>query len=609
MNENRKKKNTKRKAAFVLSMLKGSRALFALSILSAAVTALADMAEPQIVRMAVDNALGGRQASYAAFVMELVDRLGGFAYLGDHLWIMALGIIAVALVRVVSQYTFRVSNARASETFVRTIRNSLFSHLERLPYSWHLKNHTGDTIQRSTSDVDTLRNFVSEQLTAVFRIAVLLVLSLSFMLSMNPSLTLIAFLPMPLIIIYSVIFHGKIGAGFRNCDEKEGKLSAMVQENLTGVRVVRAFGREAREREKFEAHNAYYTGLWTDLARVLSRYWSSQDVLSGIQILLVVVFGAVFCIRGEMTEGEFLAFIAYNGMLTWPIRMLGRMIAEMSKAGVSIERIMEIMTAPEETDPPGALEPPMDGDIVFDHVSFAYEGGPEILHDISFTMKAGTTLGILAGTGAGKSTLMLLLDRMLPLPEGKGSITIGGTDIRNIKIAWLRKNIGFVMQEPFLFSRTIGENISIAQPGASGEEIRTAAKAAFLDETVDAFSKGYDTFVGERGVTLSGGQKQRTAIARTLIGRAPIMIFDDSLSAVDTETDAKIRAELEKRFGTASIILISHRITTLSHADRILVLENGRVAEEGTHQELIARDGIYRQIYEIQSGLREEEPA
>ena len=590
-------------------MLKGSRALFALSILSAAVTALADMAEPQIVRMAVDNALGGRQASYAAFVMELVDRLGGFAYLGDHLWIMALGIIAVALVRVVSQYTFRVSNARASETFVRTIRNSLFSHLERLPYSWHLKNHTGDTIQRSTSDVDTLRNFVSEQLTAVFRIAVLLVLSLSFMLSMNPSLTLIAFLPMPLIIIYSVIFHGKIGAGFRNCDENEGRLSAMVQENLTGVRVVRAFGREAREREKFEAHNAYYTGLWTDLARVLSRYWSSQDVLSGIQILLVVVFGAVFCIRGEMTEGEFLAFIAYNGMLTWPIRMLGRMIAEMSKAGVSIERIMEIMTAPEETDPPGALEPPMDGDIVFDHVSFAYEGGPEILHDISFTMKAGTTLGILAGTGAGKSTLMLLLDRMLPLPEGKGSITIGGTDIRNIKTAWLRKNIGFVMQEPFLFSRTIGENISIAQPGASGEEIRTAAKAAFLDETVDAFSKGYDTFVGERGVTLSGGQKQRTAIARTLIGKAPIMIFDDSLSAVDTETDAKIRAELEKRFGTASIILISHRITTLSHADRILVLENGWVAEEGTHQELIARDGIYRQIYEIQSGLREEEPA
>ena len=590
-------------------MLKGSRALFALSILSAAVTALADMAEPQIVRMAVDNALGGRHASYAAFVMELVDRLGGFAYLGDHLWIMALGIIAVALVRVVSQYTFRVSNARASETFVRTIRNSLFSHLERMPYSWHLKNHTGDTIQRSTSDVDTLRNFVSEQLTAVFRIAVLLVLSLSFMLSMNPSLTLIAFLPMPLIIIYSVIFHGKIGAGFRNCDENEGKLSAMVQENLTGVRVVRAFGREAREREKFEAHNAYYTGLWTDLARVLSRYWSSQDVLSGIQILLVVVFGAVFCIRGEMTEGEFLAFIAYNGMLTWPIRMLGRMIAEMSKAGVSIERIMEIMTAPEETDPPGALEPPMNGDIVFDHVSFAYEGGPEILHDISFTMKAGTTLGILAGTGAGKSTLMLLLDRMLPLPEGKGSITIGGTDIRNIKIAWLRKNIGFVMQEPFLFSRTIGENISIAQPGASGEEIRTAAKAAYLDETVAAFSKGYDTFVGERGVTLSGGQKQRTAIARTLIGKAPIMIFDDSLSAVDTETDAKIRAELEKRFGTASIILISHRITTLSYADRILVLENGRVAEEGTHQELIARDGIYRQIYEIQSGLREEEPA
>jgi ATP-binding cassette subfamily B protein len=293
-------------------------------------------------------------------------------------------------------------------------------------------------------------------------------------------------------------------------------------------------------------------------------------------------------------------------MLTWPIRMLGRMIAEMSKAGVSVERIAQIMYAEEEKDLPDASEPPMDGDICFEHVSFAYEGGPEILHDITFTMKAGTTLGIIAGTGAGKSTLMLLLDRMIVLPEENGRITISGVDIRHIKGEWLRKNIGFVMQEPFLFSRTIAENIAIAVPGAGEEEIRTASRAAYLDDTVMSFSKGYDTFVGERGVTLSGGQKQRAAIARTLINSTPIMIFDDSLSAVDTETDAKIRAELEARFGTASIILISHRITTLSRADKILVLDNGRISQEGTHEELIREDGVYRQIYEIQSGLREE---
>ena len=600
------KKNTKRNAALVWRFLRGSKALYVLSILSAAVTALADMIEPQIFRMAVDNALGGREAFYAAPVMAIVNRFGGFAYLGQHIWIMAAAVVAVALVRAFSQYGFRVFNTKASETLVKTIRDSLFTHIEHLPYSWHLKNHTGDTIQRCTSDVDTLRNFVSEQLTSVFRIVILVIFSLTFMLSMNGKLTLIAAIPMPVIIAYSIVFHGKIGEGFLKCDENEGKLSDMVQENLTGVRVVRAFGRERRERDRFEAHNEYYTGLWVRLAKVLSLYWSSQDILSGVQIMLVVIFGAVFCIRGEMTSGEYIAFISYNAMLTWPIRMLGRMIAEMSKAGVSVERIAEIMYAEEEKDLPDACEPPMDGDICFEHVSFAYEGGPEILHDVTFTMKAGTTLGIIAGTGAGKSTLMLLLDKMIELPEENGRITISGVDIRHIKNEWLRKNIGFVMQEPFLFSRTIADNIAIAVSDADEERIRSASRAAYLDDTVIAFSKGYDTFVGERGVTLSGGQKQRAAIARTLINNTPIMIFDDSLSAVDTETDAKIRAELEARFGTASIILISHRITTLSRADKILVLDSGRISQEGTHEELIRQDGIYRQIYEIQSGLREE---
>ena len=600
------KKNTKRNAALVWRFLRGSKALYVLSILSAAVTALADMIEPQIFRMAVDNALGGKEAFYAAPVMVIVNRFGGFAYLGQHIWIMAAAVVAVALVRAFSQYGFRVFNTKASETLVKTIRDSLFTHIEHLPYSWHLKNHTGDTIQRCTSDVDTLRNFVSEQLTSVFRIVILVIFSLTFMLSMNGKLTLIAAIPMPVIIAYSIVFHGKIGEGFLKCDENEGKLSDMVQENLTGVRVVRAFGRERRERDRFEAHNEYYTGLWVRLAKVLSLYWSSQDILSGVQIMLVVIFGAVFCIRGEMTSGEYIAFISYNAMLTWPIRMLGRMIAEMSKAGVSVERIAEIMYTEEEKDLPDACEPPMDGDICFEHVSFAYEGGPEILHDVTFTMKAGTTLGIIAGTGAGKSTLMLLLDKMIELPEENGRITISGVDIRHIKNEWLRKNIGFVMQEPFLFSRTIADNIAIAVSDADEERIRSASRAAYLDDTVMAFSKGYDTFVGERGVTLSGGQKQRAAIARTLINNTPIMIFDDSLSAVDTETDAKIRAELEARFGTASIILISHRITTLSRADKILVLDSGRISQEGTHEELIRQDGIYRQIYEIQSGLREE---
>lgn len=609
---NRKKTKQKNRAGKAKSnvhlmwrFLRGSKAMFMTGIVFSALTVLADMIDPQIVRMAVDNALGGQKGDYSPVVMAVINRLGGFEYLGSHIWIMALMIVAVALVRVISQYMYRVYNTKGSETLVKTMRDTLFTHIEHLPFDWHMKNHTGDIIQRCTSDIDTLRNFVSEQLTSVFRIVILIVLSLVFMLSMNVKLTLIAFIPVPVILVYAVIFFNKIGSGFQKCDENEGKLSAMAQENLTGVRVVRAFGREERERERFEAHNEYYTSLWTHLAKVLSFYWCSQDIFSGLQILLVVACGAVFCVRGHMTAGEYIAFISYNAMLTWPVRMLGRMISEMSKAGVSIGRIAEIMNAPEEEQKTEESEL-LSGDIVFDHVTFAYDEGKEVLRDVSFTLKAGQTLGILGGTGSGKSTLMLLLDRMYDLPEGCGRITIGGRDIRTIPVATVRRSIGYVMQEPFLFSKTLGENIAIAAEQADPESIRAAARSACLDEAVMSFTAGYDTEVGERGVTLSGGQKQRTAIARTLIGNTPFMIFDDSLSAVDAETDARIRTELEKRFGSASIIIISHRISTLSKTDRILVMENGRIIEEGTHDELVRFNGIYRRICDIQSGAGEE---
>ena len=248
----------------------------------------------------------------------------------------------------------------------------------------------------------------------------------------------------------------------------------------------------------------------------------------------------------------------------------------------------------------------MDGDIRFEHVSFSYEGSPEMLHDIDLTIPAGTTLGILGGTGSGKSTLMLLLDKLYEIPEGSGRITIGGTDVRDIRADFLRKNIAIVLQEPFLFSRTLRENIAITVPDLEEEELLIAVRAACLDDTIQSFTKGYDTAVGERGVTLSGGQKQRAAIARMLTRPTPIMIFDDSLSAVDTETDAKIRAALEKRFGSATIILISHRITTLSKADQILVLDHGRIAEMGTHEQLKTGGGIYQKICQIQSASTEE---
>lgn len=601
------KSNTEKREKILLlwRFLKGAKRYFLISILSAGITALADMLQPQIIRAAVDNALGGKEADFPPFVMNLVDRLGGFSYLGRHLWIMALAILVVALFQVASQYTFRVYNTTASETLVKTMRDQLFSHISRLPFSWHMKNRTGDIIQRCTSDIDTTKNFLSEQLTSVFRITILLVMSVTFMLSMHPVLTVIALLPAPLIIAYSIRFHKTIHDGFMDCDENEGKLSAMAQENLTGVRVVRAFGRERSEIDKFQAQNDYYTSLWEKMAKIMSRFWSVSDIFSGIQVMLVVVFGAFFCVNGNLLEGEYIAFISYNAMLVWPIRQLGRMISEMSKAGVSIDRVFYIMNSPIEQDDADATEAPMDGDICFEHVSFSYENAPQLLHDVSFTIKAGTTIGILGGTGSGKSTLMHLLDKLYLLEDGQGRITIGGRDIRKIKTEHLRRNIGIVLQEPYLFSRTIAENIGITAPILDMASVRAAAAAAALDETVTSFASGYDTMVGERGVTLSGGQKQRAAIARMLTQDVPIMIFDDSLSAVDTQTDAKIRQAIAKRFGKASVILISHRITTLSAADKIIVLDKGRIVEEGTHEQLKQNGGIYQKIYETQSGSKE----
>ena len=598
---------TKGNAALIWDFLRGSKRFFVVAILSAALSSLAEMINPQIIRIALDHVIGSQPTdALSAPVLALAERFGGFAYLRQHLWILASAIVIVAFFGVVGQYLFRVCNTKGAETLVKTMRDLLYAHIARLPFGWHMKNRTGDIIQRCTSDIDTLKRFVAEQLTSVFRITILVILSLIFMISMNPLLTLIAFLPMPLIIAYSMRFHKKIGAGFLDCDENEGKLSAMAQENLTGVRVVRAFGRERYEKDRFEAHNEYYTGLWVKLARIMSTYWSSADVFSGLQVMLVVVFGAVFCLKGRMIPGEYVAFLSYNQLLVWPIRMLGRMISEMSKAGVSIERIAYIMNSEEERDEPDAVDADMTGDIRFEHVNFGYENSPQMLYDIDFTIPAGTTLGILGGTGSGKSTMMALLDKLYSVEPGKGRITIGGVDVRKIRTEHLRRHIGMVLQEPYLFSRTLEENIAITRPELSREEVREAARAACLDETIESFAKGYETFVGERGVTLSGGQKQRAAIARTLTQNTPIMIFDDSLSAVDTETDAKIRAALQKRFGTATVILISHRITTLSKADQILVLDKGRIAERGSHDELKAAGGIYQKIYEIQSGAGEE---
>lgn len=604
MKTNQSKYNKASTLSLLNFFLQGAKGYFVLCIIFAALSAVFDMVSPQIIRITIDDVFGEQIPTQGSLTYKLIRALGGVENLQRNLWILALGIIISALLKVSCQYLFRVTNSKASETFLKNMRDSLFKHLEHLPFQWHSANHTGDILQRCTSDIDMVKNFFAEQMTALFRVSLFLISSIYFMARMNTTLTLISLIPTPIIFVYSYTYFKQVGSHFRECDDNEGILSSICQENLTGIRVVRAFGREQYELNKFKKQNAFYTSLWENMSRIMSRYWSTADFLSGMQIMLVVVLGAYYCVNLGMTSGEYLAFVSYNYKLVWPIRMLGRMISEMSKAGVSVERIKHIMDAEEETSPDEASTPDIKQDIVFDHVSFSY-GNNKVLDDVSFKIPCGSTLGILGGTGSGKSTLMMLLDKLYLLKEGEGSIYIGATNINDIDTGYLRANIGFVLQETFLFSKTISENIGIRDASLDLEAIRTSARAACLDEAVMEFANGYDTSVGERGVTLSGGQKQRVSIARMLTQNAPIMIFDDSFSAVDTETDSKIRSSLEKRFGSATIIIISHRITTLSKADNIIVLEHGKIQEQGSHDFLVSNNGIYHHIYEIQSGIEE----
>lgn len=587
------------KAKLVVRYLRPVAWLFALGLLMSLFSQVFNALIPQIVRVTVDSVLGTEKPQLPAALAGALPIETLRADPAMALVWAAGAVVLFAVLRGFAIFGQRLFLARGSEGFVKGIRDELFSHIQRLPFAWHTAHQTGEMIQRCTSDVEVVRTFVCTQLVEVIRTVILVAVYLYAMFSMNVKLSLVSLAFIPVVALSSGLFYGRIAARFKVADEAEGELTTMVQENLTGVRVVRAFGRESFELGKFNEKNDRFSELWIKLGRVLAVYWASGTLLTCLQVMVILILGVVEAVRGELTLGGFLAFVSYNSTLAWPVRSLGRVLADMSKAGVSMDRVAYILRAEEERELPGAAEAPMDGDIVFSHVSFGYEG-QEVLRDVSFTVPAGSTFAILGGTGSGKSTLVHLLDRLYDLGEGQGEITIGGRDIRLIERGYLRRNIGLVLQEPFLFSRTIRENIAAPRPGAAEAEIRRAAAIACVDEAVTEFPDGYDTLVGERGVTLSGGQKQRVAIARMLISGAPVMVFDDSLSAVDSETDAKIRAALRESLGRATVILISHRITTLMQADRILVLENGQVSDIGTHEELISRPGIYREIYDIQ---------
>ena len=597
MEQNKKKAG---KAAMIFRFLKPCLPLMLTGLFFSAMITVCQAFIPQVIRISVDGVLGSDLSKIPEWVKAFLSEETIRENPGKMLTIAALAVILLAAINIAANYYSEVFAAKGSESFVKGMRDQLYDHIQKLPYSWHVKNQTGDIIQRCTSDVDVVRNFVTNQLMEVFRIIFLIVFYMVIMFSMNVKISLIAVSFFPIVILYSGYFFSKIAQNFQEADEAEGILSSVVQENLTGVRVVRAFGRESFERKRFDEKNERFAGLWIYLGKFLSLYWSIGDLITGIQILTVICMGVLFTVDGNLTVGEFIAFVSYNSSMAWPVRSLGRIISEMSKAGVSIDRIAYILDEKEEDDRPGVTKPAINKDIVFDNVNFKYEEGAAVLKNVSFTVPAGKTFAILGNTGSGKSTLVHLLNRLYDLPDGCGKITIGGVDIRDIDRQYLRSQIGMVLQEPFLYSGSIKENVGITRESSAFDDIREACEIACVDSAIDSFTDGYETIVGERGVTLSGGQKQRVAIARMLVEHTPVMIFDDSLSAVDAQTDAMIREALKKRMAGTTVILIAHRITTLMQADCIMVLEDGAVAEMGSHEQLMEHHGIYRRIYDIQ---------
>ncbi len=556
------------------------------------------MAFTQVIRFTVDGVLLGDASGLPAFAAQLSP--------GTQLAAACALAAAIALLQFGVSYIQDSRLPMGSERFVKSLRDALYSRIQRLPYSWHVQNSTGDIIQRCISDVEIVRAFVMDQLLELLGTLFMIVTCVVIMFTMNVKMALLATAFVPVIVGYSVLFFRHMSGRYEKADEAEGALSAVVQENLTGVRVVRAFGREKTELDKFREKNNHYTNLWLSVGDWMSAFYTLGDMMSILQVFAIVVLGVHMCVAGEVSLGVYLAFVSYTRELTLPVRRLGRTISEMSKANVSIDRLLYILESEEERSTETPAQADLHGEIRFEHVSFAYEE-KQVLRDVSFSIPGGKTLGVFGGTGSGKSTIALLLARLYDPDTGR--ITIGGVDTKDMDLGELRRGVGVVLQEPFLFSRTLAENIAITREDATREDVERAAQDACLDASVGEFVNGYETIVGERGVTLSGGQKQRTAIARTLLSGAPVMVFDDALSAVDAKTDEAIRTRLRTAAGGATLVLIAHRVATLMQADRIIVLEDGQIVESGTPDELLAQGGAFARAAAMQAAMGEEAQA
>ncbi|MCQ3936737.1 MAG: ABC transporter ATP-binding protein [Chloroflexi bacterium] len=585
----------KNRLAGLWRMMTDFRVSYIAATISLAVSALAKTSVYLLLRFFADD------------VLEQGKTLGA-TMTQTFLWI-GLGFILLAFIEGGGAFLSGRLAAYTAEGITRRLRDFLFDHIQRLSFSYHSQTPTGDLIERVTSDVDALRRFFSEQAIGVGRIVLLFFINWAAILYINTKLGWISVVTMPLILWVSLWFFKRVTKAYEDYQAQEAVLSTTLQENLTGVRVVKAFARQDYEMKKFEKDNwlKYIKGKF--LLLMHSLFWPLSDIVLGGQMLFGFIYAAFMAINGEISVGD---FVAYTGLLIWlifPIRNLGRVIVQASTGMVSYQRLMDIVKQEREDLLGGRVQPAgaVRGEIEFRNVSFIYSDGTHhVIKDISFHIQPGQSIALLGSTGSGKTSLVNLLPRFHDYTSGQ--ILLDGIELRDYPRKYLREQIGIVQQEPFLFSRSIRENILYGVGrSVTQEEIEAAAKAAAIHDVIIAFPDGYNTIVGEKGVTLSGGQKQRVTIARTILKNPKILILDDSTSAVDTETEAAIRQALDDLMENRTTFIIAHRIQSVMKADQILVLDKGQVVQHGTHEELVSQYGsMYRKVYDIQTRIDEE---
>lgn len=596
----------------LLEATKGSRLAFVGVLVSVVLAALAALADPLVLRFTLDNVLSGKAPDLPPALAGLLGRLGGVSVLARNLWICALLVVFAAGANALFSFARGALSALAAEGTTKRLRDRLAGQLDALPLGYFSRIGAGDLVQRSTSDVDTVRRFLATQIVEIGRASALLILTVVVMAGIDGYMTWVSLPVVPAVFFFSYFFMKRIEKAFRISDEAEAALTQVVEENLRGIRVVRAFDRSSHEKTRFDEKNRHYTEETRKLIVLFGWYWGVSVLLCAGQEVATIAVGAGRVASGQLSAGSFLAFVAYVGRLLWPVRLMGRTLAEAAKAKVSLGRISEILGSETEAAAderrgygrnPAPPRNPGGARLVVEGLTVEYEPGKPVIEDLSFSLEPGETLAVLGKTGSGKSTLAAALARLVEPVRGR--ILFDGVDIRDIDRRSLRERVGVALQEPWLFSRSLRENLELGSGELPDTEAERAARLSALGSVIAGLPEGWATAIGEGGVNLSGGQRQRLALARIIAKRSELLVLDDSLSALDTATDALVRAALdaEARAGFACTrILIAHRMTTLLGADRVLVLEKGRMADLGSHEELMSRPGLYRRVRELQSG-------